>query len=324
MDLRVSVCIPVFRGGGVLARCLDSLLAQEDALENAEVIVADNHSDDDSLAVAERALAGLPNVRIVQHPSNLGRVENWNACLKLARGEWIKFLMVNDVLLPGSLRALLAGTSRAPDAVMVASRHRWWDGKSWPLDRTRHPETAEAYSSVDVLRVLRRGGDPFWALNGSLLRRAPIEAAGLRFDVATPYLADKRFCLRLSQSGSVVFLATDTYAFNQSAAGRFYFANFGDHIEESRRFFEEVDELAMRAGDSRRCAADRTLGVALAAIAQSTAGDVVRGCRRALRGYGLARVVFEVRLFALRTGVTVIARRLRSAAGGLLRAAGVR
>jgi glycosyltransferase involved in cell wall biosynthesis len=50
--------------------------------------------------------------RVEKNPERLGLVGNWNCCIELSRGKWIKLLFQDDLLLPGCLEHMLAGAGR--------------------------------------------------------------------------------------------------------------------------------------------------------------------------------------------------------------------
>ena len=102
----VSVCVPTYNGAEFLRQCLASLQAQTFA--DFEVLIVDDDSSDDTLAIAEEFARVDPRFRIHKNPQRLGLVGNWNNCIKLARGEWIKFLFQDDWLENHCLERLLA------------------------------------------------------------------------------------------------------------------------------------------------------------------------------------------------------------------------
>jgi len=110
----VSICIPVYNGARYLRPCLDSALAQ--TLRSIEILVVDDGSTDESVAIAAQYAAADARVRVERNPGNLGLVGNWNRCIELARGEWIKFLFQDDWLEPECIARLVAN---AGDSRMV-------------------------------------------------------------------------------------------------------------------------------------------------------------------------------------------------------------
>jgi GT2 family glycosyltransferase len=83
----VSVIIPYYRRGEVFDRCLDSVLRQDYA--RREVIVVDNHSEDD---VRERIEARRASVVLIQLPYNQGACAARNAGIRASQGEILAIL----------------------------------------------------------------------------------------------------------------------------------------------------------------------------------------------------------------------------------------
>lgn len=102
---KVSVCIPIYNGMAHLAEAIESALAQTYA--DLEILLVDDCSDDESVALARRLAEDDCRVRCFRNPQNLGLVGNWNRCIELARGQWIKFLFQDDVLAPTCIERLL-------------------------------------------------------------------------------------------------------------------------------------------------------------------------------------------------------------------------
>ena len=86
---------------GTIVEALDSVKAQ--SYTDYEIIVVDDASSDDTLAVVREALPPSANHRIIDIPSNGGPAATRNAGIASARGEWIAFLDGDDVWLPWRL-----------------------------------------------------------------------------------------------------------------------------------------------------------------------------------------------------------------------------
>lgn len=89
----VSILIPAYNAEPWLAESVGSALAQ--TWPNKEIIVVDDGSTDDTLAVA-RGFEG-PHVRVLTQP-NRGAAAARNAALGAARGDYIQWLDADDVL----------------------------------------------------------------------------------------------------------------------------------------------------------------------------------------------------------------------------------
>lgn len=96
-----SACVPVYNGAAYLRECLDSILSQ--TFQDFEIVVVDDGSSDDSAALIGEYAKSEPRLRFHRNQTNLGLVANWNKCLSLSRGTWIKFLFQDDFWDPSCL-----------------------------------------------------------------------------------------------------------------------------------------------------------------------------------------------------------------------------
>jgi glycosyltransferase involved in cell wall biosynthesis len=117
---KVSICIPAYNSAGYLPEALESALAQ--SYDSFEVLIVDDCSSDGSAEIAAAFAERDPRVRFVPNHTNLGMVPNWNRCLELARGEYIKFLFGDDLLSSSHNLELLAGVlDRHPEVALACS-----------------------------------------------------------------------------------------------------------------------------------------------------------------------------------------------------------
>lgn len=113
----VSVVIPNWNGAVHLPTCLSSLRRQ--TYGSFEVIVVDNGSEDDSLALLARE---YPDVRVVALARNLGFAGGVNAGIRQAQGEIIALLNNDTETDPCWVEEMVAAFQRHPEAGMVASK----------------------------------------------------------------------------------------------------------------------------------------------------------------------------------------------------------
>ena len=100
----VSVIVPVYNAEGVVARGIDSILAQ--SYRDFEVILVDDGSKDGSGAICDDYARRDSRVRVI-HQSNAGVSAARNAGLKAARGEWVTFVDSDDLVLDCFLSSLV-------------------------------------------------------------------------------------------------------------------------------------------------------------------------------------------------------------------------
>jgi succinoglycan biosynthesis protein ExoO len=112
----VSVVTANYNGARFLAPAIGSVLGQ--TLGELELIIVDDGSTDDSLAVIARTAAGDRRVRVLEQPRNGGPGAARNRALAAARGRWIAVFDSDDLMEPGRLEALVA-RGEADDADIV-------------------------------------------------------------------------------------------------------------------------------------------------------------------------------------------------------------
>jgi GT2 family glycosyltransferase len=118
MQPRVAVVIVIWNGRDDTVECLESF--RTDVYPNREIIVVDNGSSDDSVAVLK---ASFPEVRILQTGKNLGFTGGNNVGIRHAieSGAKYVYLITNDSLVePDAIEKLVEAAEENPDAGLVA------------------------------------------------------------------------------------------------------------------------------------------------------------------------------------------------------------
>jgi glycosyltransferase involved in cell wall biosynthesis len=90
---KVSVLIPAYNYANFLDETIQSALGQ--TYTDFELLIVDNCSTDNTAEVVGKYLSDK-RVSYHRNERNLGLVGNWNRCLELAKGEYIKFLCADD------------------------------------------------------------------------------------------------------------------------------------------------------------------------------------------------------------------------------------
>lgn len=92
----VSLCIPTYNGEKYLVECLESCINQ--SFKDYEIIICDDCSSDNTISIIESYASKYSNIKFYQNEKNLGLVGNWNKCLDLSSGAWIKFVFQDDYI----------------------------------------------------------------------------------------------------------------------------------------------------------------------------------------------------------------------------------
>ena len=111
--------MPAYNGERYLREAIDSVLAQ--TFSDFELVIVDDRSSDQSFSIAQSYAAKDHRIRLERNNHNLGLVNNWNRCVDLAKGEWIKFVFQDDLITPDCLEKMIAAVT-GEDLMVVCKR----------------------------------------------------------------------------------------------------------------------------------------------------------------------------------------------------------
>ncbi len=187
--MSLSVILPNYNHGDVIARALLALLNQSPAAH--EIIVVDDGSADNSVEVIEALQRLHPSIRLIRNQANLGIVASVKTALEVATGEYLLFAASDDFVLPGLFGHALAALQAYPEAAFFCASVALLDTHDRviglrPVTVPRH--SCGYLSPADVRRVIR--GTDFWVLGtATVYRHRPVAAIGY-FDARLGSLGD--------------------------------------------------------------------------------------------------------------------------------------
>ena len=232
----ISVVIPAYNRAHCIGRALESVRAQ--GIDDLEVLVGDDASTDDTVAVVTRL---MPAVRIVLLPANRGAAGARNAVLPLVRGQFVACLDSDDEWGPGKLKRQLEFLEAHPEVGVVGSGHILackdgsrveFPGKN-PPDWRRELHSAESFHGACT----------------PLIRREILERVGL-LDERLRVLEDWDWMLRFSQETSIYVLPEPMTVIHENNPSN------PDHtIESTRIFLEKHHGELLRYGNAHARAA---------------------------------------------------------------------
>ncbi|MEK5493969.1 glycosyltransferase family 2 protein [Paenibacillus sp. FSL R7-0297] len=100
----VSVVIPAYNRPDTLQIAIDSVLEQ--TWPNIEIIICDDSSNNNVQEMMAPYLRSFPQIQYYKNDKNLF-LENWHKCFDLASGEYINYLMDDDVFHKDKIKKML-------------------------------------------------------------------------------------------------------------------------------------------------------------------------------------------------------------------------
>ena len=113
----VDVVVPCYNYGRFLHECVTTVLSQHGV--ELRVLVIDNASTDDTLAVAQGLAAADPRVEVSRHSVNRGASSSYNEGVDWAAADYFLLLDADDLLAPGALARAAAILDRRSDVAFT-------------------------------------------------------------------------------------------------------------------------------------------------------------------------------------------------------------
>jgi succinoglycan biosynthesis protein ExoO len=314
----VSVIIANYNGAAHLPAAIASALGQ--TLGALELIVVDDRSTDDSVAVVTAEAARDSRVRLIVQAENRGPGAARNRAIAAARGRFLAILDSDDLMARDRLRRLVA-RAEADRADVVADNLLAFDDGG-PVEPGRpflDPELFAAPRWVSLAEVIsssrmyaRRPGLGYLK---PLIRATSLRASGVRYDEGLRIGEDYAFLLRLLANGLRLRLEPLAgYRYRRHPASVSH-ALAADHITAMLRADEAFEaEFPELPPDVRQAQAERRRSLERALAYD----DIIRRLKAGDLGGGLARSLGEPAVWPLLTlpvqaRLRRLARRLQAA-----------
>ena len=195
----VDVVVPCYNYGHFLKACVQSALAQEGV--DVRVLIIDDASSDDSVAVAKELAHQDSRVRLIALTENVGMIRAMNRGVHEVDGDYFVKLDADDLLPPGSLQRSLALLQQYPNVGFVYGRPRHFSGERPPPPRLGRPRwmvwPGREWLELRCQRAVNCISQPEVVIRSSVLR-----AAG-DYNADLPHTSDLEMWLRLAAISDV-------------------------------------------------------------------------------------------------------------------------
>lgn len=181
----VTVACPVYRHGAFVRQCLDAVAAQTIGGAHLQLIIIDDLSPDDSVAVIDHWLrtCTLPHVTFIRHTANRGLWYGLQEAFEAAEGRYFCISSGDDFMHPHMLKALTDALEQAgPDAACAYADHDYVDAQGRITGTTMlgHRYANKAQRPVGHILPQAIWQAPF-VTQAAMFRTAAMRAIGHRY-----------------------------------------------------------------------------------------------------------------------------------------------
>ena len=200
----VSIICHCYNHASFVEECLDSVLNQ--SYKNIELIIVDDNSSDNSVAVIESLIKKKPKIQFIKNSKNLGITKSFNKTVGLTKGEFLIDLATDDVLLPNCIEEQISVFNQNPNATLVFGNAELIDEKGtttgfhFPVDKTLNV-TDKNLVNTNYQSILK-GGNCMCSVSSMFKKETFINLG--KYDENLVY-EDLDFWLRLAKKHKIVF-----------------------------------------------------------------------------------------------------------------------
>ncbi|TCN31291.1 glycosyltransferase family 2 protein [Sinorhizobium americanum] len=198
----VDVVVPCYNYGHFLGDCIASILTQKGV--DLRVLVIDNASKDDSVAIARNLAAQDRRIEILAHATNKGATFSYNEGIDWGASEYFLILDADDALAPGALARAAAVLDRRPDISFTHGIEARLEANGVVRSQAAKPRgpQVEVTRGVEFIQRLCRIPVNNIGANTVIRRMSAQKQAGY-YRASLPYTDDLEMWLRLATLGDV-------------------------------------------------------------------------------------------------------------------------
>lgn len=226
----VSVLVLNYRNANATVRCVQEL-KQQTLADEIEILVIDNHSEDDSIGILRNRLSGYANVRIIETPHNNGFGYGYNTGASYAKGTYLLINNPDKILESNGIEKLVAKLKNQESIGIIGPKLVHEDGTRRLSIRT-FPRIIDILSRRSMLgalfpkaldRYLMADANPDsemqvdWLVGGCFMMPMALFMSIGGFDERFfLFFEDTDLCRRVRQTGAVVVYAPSIVARDKS------------------------------------------------------------------------------------------------------------
>lgn len=190
--IKLSIITPCFNSEKFIQTCIENVAEQVQGLECVEHLIMDGKSTDSTVALANELNTKYSHIRIISEKDN-GQSEAMNKGIRLAQGQIIGFLNVDDGYLKGTIKRALQIFDSHPSSHFIVGNCKLIDENGY-LIYTNRPQRIQDYHLFS--KAVAFPINPSAYFYKKEIHTHPEVG---EYDLANPYSMDYDFILKASK-----------------------------------------------------------------------------------------------------------------------------
>lgn len=220
-DIKVSIIIPVYNAENTISKTIDSIIKQSIGLENLEIILIDDKSDDQSRQILLKYAKEFPNISPVFLKENSGSPAiPRNLGIEIAQGRYIMFVDADDWLHPKGINSLYKLLESTGDNYAIGKTIKVSEKGKHIIGEYNNWSTRKSINPLSIVQIFHH-----LAPTGRMIKKSFLKEKGIKFP-NKKYAEDKQFfldvltcCETISTTKDIIYYA-NRYSDNESLTTR--------------------------------------------------------------------------------------------------------
>lgn len=199
----VSIVIPEYNNENTIIATLESIRNQ--SYKNIEIIIIDDNSKDKTLQLVTEQQKKDNRIKIYHNSTNLGMIGNWNKCIQMSNGEFVKLVCADDLLDKNEIEKETGVMILNPSVNLVESDTRLIDINGKKTGSFKRYHKSGLVKGKKIARTSIIWNNFFGAPVNNLIRKSVLDKTGY-FDEQFTYILDFDMWMKIACTGDVYII----------------------------------------------------------------------------------------------------------------------
>lgn len=235
----VSIVIPAYNNENTIIATLESIRNQ--SYKNIEIIIIDDNSKDKTLQLVTEQQKKDNRIKIYHNSTNLGMIGNWNKCIQMSNGEFVKLVCADDLLDKNEIEKETGVMILNPSVNLVESDTRLIDINGKKTGSFKRYHKAGLVKGKKIARTSIIWNNFFGAPVNNLIRKSVLDKTGY-FDEQFTYILDFDMWMKIACTGDVYIIHELLNSFrirNDSNTGNLIGKDRETYVAEHQRLVDK-------------------------------------------------------------------------------------